>query len=327
MKKGPLKFGSKSGTGYTRKTFSEHQTKSPGAFRSPNKFDVKGFGLDIDQFSKSTDATNLTGDTDPFAKSNKIKDDFWKKVSEDKKKSADAADAKKYSDQTVDGPSKRTKRLQAAKERREAKGKKFKRQGALDKSKVIDSMTPEEKTSYRVAKANKAAEWVSKTLAGESTSGLRVDPSDYKMENREKFGSVGDYKKNRSGSNKVKQSKKVSDTNKNNDIDSQMPTGFTTEEKAAAYQAELDAKYPMPGTPEWDAKYPSATTNTDPNATGTPGGEYGTFDESFAAARSAGKKEFDWAGEKTGGEVRKFHTRTAEEGAPTTYKMKRNRKK
>ena len=321
MKKGPLKFGSKSGTGYTRKGFSEHQTKSPGVFRSPNKLNNE----DLIKLEKKELSMLDTGDELDMKPIQATK--TFEEVQGEVKAEKAAADAKKYSDQTVDGPSKRTKRLQAAKERREAKGKKFRRQAALDKSKVIDSMTPEEKTSYRIAKANKAAEWVSKTLAGESTSGLRVDPSDYKMANREKFGSVGDYKKNRSGNNKVKQSKKVADTNKNNDIASQMPTGFATKEKAAAYQAELDAKYPMPGTPEWDAKYPSATTNTDPNVTGTPGGEYGTFDETFAAARAAGKKEFDWAGEKTGGEVRKFHTGTAEEGAPTVYKMKRNRKK
>jgi len=33
-----------------------------------------------------------------------------------------------------------------------------------------------------------------------------------------------------------------------------------------------------------------------------------TFDEAFASARKSGKKEFDWAGKKTGGETRSFNT-------------------
>ena len=38
-----------------------------------------------------------------------------------------------------------------------------------------------------------------------------------------------------------------------------------------------------------------------------------TFDEAFAAARKAGKKTFQWSGEKTGGEMKSFHTRRADE--------------
>ena len=41
------------------------------------------------------------------------------------------------------------------------------------------------------------------------------------------------------------------------------------------------------------------------------GGE--TFDEAFKAARARGARDFDWSGEKTGGETRKFHTRQANE--------------
>ena len=61
--------------------------------------------------------------------------------------------------------SSKTKRLEAAKEKREGKGKKFKRQGKLDESTMVDAMNPEEKMKHKQDKKDQRAIDIRNTIA------------------------------------------------------------------------------------------------------------------------------------------------------------------
>ena len=87
-------------------------------------------------------------------------------------------------------------------------------------------------------------------------------------------------------------------------------SGYTTDQKA--WRQKYSPAGPIEGDRAITTK-PSEQIDKLPESTGKiipQSKDSGpTFDEAFAGARGEKKKTFDWAGKKTGGKTKKFHTR------------------